>query len=295
MSTTVSIDKVLNQLRSKLGLGETPKNSNNNVIVKWYNTNVAKIGQGPWCEMTATWAMWNGGAKELKTGRAYTPWAVDDAQAGKLGSKWFSGTKGMRAGDQVYYDWNGSKDPNKVDHTGIVERIEGDGTFYVLEGNTVNNKLERMHRDKKYVVGYVRFDWAKIEPPLPKPPVTPTPAPESEKPNRDLTKRIQGMLKIRLDGQWGPDTDMRLDQMRTASRVHAGAGKLKDDDGRFNIPLVQRTIGTPADGIWGPKSQAALERWLKTLQTALGVEADGEWGPLTEAAYQKTRRQNNNK
>jgi hypothetical protein len=291
MSTSDSINKVLNQLRSKLGLGETPPNSNDNVIVQWYNANVAKIGKGPWCEMTATWAMWTGGAKAVKTGRAYTPWAVDDAQAGKLGSNWHKGVAGMRAGDQVYYDWDGGKDPDKVDHTGIVERIVGDGTFFVLEGNTAANKLQRMHRDKKFVAGYTRYNWAKLEPATPKP----TPAPESEKPDRNLTKRIQGLLKIRLDGQWGTDTDMRFDQMRTASRVHAGAGGLTDDDGRFNIPLVQRTIGTPADGVWGPLSQVRLERWLKTLQVALGVEADGQWGPKTESAYQVARRQNLNK
>lgn len=292
MATSDSINKVLSQLRSKLGLGETPANSNDNVIVEWYNKNVSKIGKGPWCEMTATWAMWTGGAKELKTGRAYTPWAVDDAQAGKLGSSWHSGVKGMRAGDQVYYDWDGGKDPDKVDHTGIVERIVGDGTFYVLEGNTAANKLQRMHRDAKFVAGYTRYNWGKLQPAAPKPaPETDT----SSKPDRNLTKRIQGLLKIRLDGQWGSDTDMRADQMRTASRVHAGAGGLKDDDGRFNIPLVQRTIGTPADGIWGPLSQGRLERWLKTFQTALGVEADGEWGPKTEAAYQAARKQNLNK
>lgn len=295
MSTTVSITKVLDQLRSKLGLGETPKGSNNNLIVKWYNANVAKIGQGPWCEMTATWAMWNAGAKALKTGRAYTPWAVDDAQDGKLGSSWHNGTAGMRAGDQVYYDWDGGKSPEKVDHTGIVERIVGDGTFYVLEGNTVNNKLERMHRDKKFVAGYTRYDWANLEPAAPKPQPEPENPVVAERPDRNLTKRIQGLLKIRLDGQWGSDTDMRADQMRTASRVHAGVNGLKDDDGRFNIPLVQRTIGTPADGEWGPLSQKRLVSWLKSFQIALGVKADGQWGPTTESAYQAARRQNLNK
>lgn len=295
MTATEHINEVLTQFRSKLGLGEKPANSNNNVIVQWYNKNVAKIGQGPWCEMTATWAMWTGGAKILKTGRAYTPWAVDDAQEGKLGSSWHAGVKGMKAGDQVYYDWDGGKDPDRVDHTGIVEKIVGDGTFYVLEGNTAANKLQRMHRDSKFVAGYTRYDWAQLEPPAPKP----TPQPENpvvkERPDRNLTKRVQGLLKIRLDGQWGKDTDMRADQMRTASRVHAGVGGLKDDDGRFNIPLVQRTIGADPDGIWGPLSQTRLERWLKTLQIALGVEADGQWGPKTEAAYQAARRQNLNK
>jgi hypothetical protein len=164
------ITKVLDKLRGSLGTGESPPGSNHNFITVWYNANVDKIGDGPWCEETNTWAMWSGGVKSLKVGRAYTVYACEDAVKGANGSSWHWGTAGMRAGDQVYYDWAGGKGNVKtVDHTGTVEKIVGDGTFYVLEGNT-SNMLKRMHRDGKYVVGYVRFNWAKLATSEPTPP-----------------------------------------------------------------------------------------------------------------------------
>lgn len=171
MSTQAQlITKVLDKLRGSLGIGESPDGSNHNFITVWYNANVDKIGDGPWCEETNTWAMWSGGVKSLKVGRAYTVYACEDAVKGANGSSWHWGTAGMRAGDQVYYDWAGGKGNVKtVDHTGTVEKIVGDGTFYVLEGNT-SNMLKRMHRDGKYVVGYVRFDWAKLATSEPTPP-----------------------------------------------------------------------------------------------------------------------------
>src|SRR5689334_22585035 len=98
--------------------------------------------------MTNTWSCWTGGAKRIKTARAYTVWAAQDAQAGKLKSSWHWGVKRMRKGDQVYFDWkrpttSDKKNEGRVDHTATVEKINGNGTFYSLEGNTANNKLER--------------------------------------------------------------------------------------------------------------------------------------------------------
>jgi hypothetical protein len=61
---------------------------------------------------------------------------------------------------------------------------------------------------------------------------------------------------------------------------------------------VQRAIGVPADGIWGPVTQAAIDRMqartymhygvdkpaVRRLQLVLGVPVDGLWGPWTNSA-----------
>lgn len=235
-----AISKVLNRLRSKLGTGENPAGSNHNFITEWYNANVDKIGDGAWCEMTNTWSMWTGGAKKLKTGRAYTVWAAQDAQKKKNGSSWHWGTKGMRAGDEVYYDWDGHKgEESYVDHTGTVEKILGGGQFYVLEGNK-GDKLVRVLRDAKYVVGYVRFDWAQLvtkTPTKPSPSPRPTPTPVTE--------------HIAVDGQLGPET----------------------------ISRWQHIMGTPVDGVIStPKSDlvVAVQRRLKaTVDHRLEVDGSG--------------------
>lgn len=161
-SSVQYIKKVLDRPRAHLGLGESPPGSNSNFIVDWYNEVVSRIGNGSWCEMTVTWELWTGGAKILKRGRAYCPWGAQDAANGVNGSSWHWGTSGMRAGDQVYYNWSARKGSvNYCEHTGIVEYIHGNGTFDVLEGNT-DDRLLRRTRDGHYVVGYVRFAWDRL-------------------------------------------------------------------------------------------------------------------------------------
>jgi hypothetical protein len=286
------VENVLNRLRSALGTSEHPPGSNYNFIVQWYNDNVDKIGRGAWCEMTNTWAMWTGGVKSLKNGRAYTVWAAQDAQKGINGSSWHWGTKGMQAGDQVYYNWDGRKAVELVDHTGTAEKIVGNGTFYVLEGNT-GDMLKRKLRDSKYVVGYVRFNWESLvtivpgPSPIPKPPLSGKPTP-----NRAKTLRVQDALEVTKDGEWGSKTDARATRLRAAARAHAGYPK--NTPWTFNIRDVQDVIDTRIDGVWGPNSQAALVKWIKYMQAILGVEIDGKWGPATDNAFLKLRAQNLN-
>lgn len=287
-----SIDRVLNRLRGELGLGETPPGSNRNFITEWYNKEVDKIGHGPWCEMTITWAMWTGGAKELKKGRAYTVWAAGDGVDGINGSSWHWGTKGMRAGDQVYFDWKGGRGKTSiVDHTGMVEKVFADGTFYVLEGNTSANKLQRMRRDKKYIVGYTRFDWDRLST-KEKPPATSKPKPNKSDADPALVKTIQRLLKVTPDGKWGKDTDEAATLMRTAAR--ATVGWPKRVPANYNKKAVQKIVGTTTDGVWGPRSQASTSMWVKTFQHILGLTADGEWGPATDNKYLAVRKKNFN-
>jgi hypothetical protein len=197
---------VLNRLRSAIGTGETPPNSNNNFIVEWYNDNVERIGRGPWCQMTVTWAFFTALVVQLIKGRAYTVWAAQDFVANYLGGTWHWGTAGMRAGDIVYFDWSGRKgNIGLVDHVGTVERIVGDGTFYTLEGNNNANQLDRMHRDGKYVVGYGRPDWSRV--PQPKPAVPPYPY----ELHRGALNRYVGQLQARLNAVMTPNPHLAVD------------------------------------------------------------------------------------
>jgi len=294
MTTKIqAITAVIARLLGARGTKEEPPGSNHNFITVWYNNNVAKIGDGAWCEMTATWAMWTGGAKILKKGRAYTVYAAGDAQRGENGSSWQWGTKGMRRGDQVYYDWSGKKGSiSVIDHTGIVEKIVGNGTFYVLEGNTGDGELMRVLRDGKYVVGYTRFAWDRLvtDEPAPTPP-KPDPSPKPT-PSPAFVKKLQKLLEVDVDGQWGKFTDVRAQRMRTAARCKAGYPK--NIRKPFSVINVQLIIDTPADGIWGPKSQAKLVAWIKDFQRIAGLTVDGQWGPKTDNAYVAARKRNLN-
>jgi peptidoglycan hydrolase-like protein with peptidoglycan-binding domain len=43
---------------------------------------------------------------------------------------------------------------------------------------------------------------------------------------------------------------------------------------------IQTIVGVPADGVFGPQTEAAVRQWQSNLQ----LTADGVWGPLTEEA-----------
>lgn len=279
---TEHIKAVLKVLKSNLGLGENPPGSNYNKIVAWYNKNVDKIGPGAWCEMTNTYGMWVGGAKSLKKGRAYTVWACQDAQKGTNGSSWHYGTKGMKAGDQVYYDWDGRKgNVAYVDHTGTVEKVNGDGTFYVLEGNT-GDRLLRKLRDKKFVVGYVRFAWAKLagkklSPPSPStpssPPSTSTRLVIDGKLGPKTVSRWQQVMGTPVDGVISPVSDlvMAVQRKLRATVDHRlvidGVGIRQDGRRYETVGALQRYLKTPVDQVLSvPVSECvkAVQRRLNT-------------------------------
>jgi peptidoglycan hydrolase-like protein with peptidoglycan-binding domain len=46
------------------------------------------------------------------------------------------------------------------------------------------------------------------------------------------------------------------------------------------VRQIQTLVGVPADGIFGPRTEAAVRQWQSNLQ----LTADGVWGPLTEEA-----------
>jgi peptidoglycan hydrolase-like protein with peptidoglycan-binding domain len=46
------------------------------------------------------------------------------------------------------------------------------------------------------------------------------------------------------------------------------------------VSQIQTIVGVPADGIYGPQTEAAVRQWQSNLQ----LTADGVWGPLTEEA-----------
>lgn len=267
MSTqTQLIYDVLRRLQAKLGTGESPAGSNHNFITVWYNDNVDRIGNGAWCEMTNTWAMWTGGAKKLKKGRAYTVYSAQDAQKGINGSSWHWGTKGMKAGDEVYYDWAGAKgDEGAVDHTGTVEKIHGDGTFYVLEGNK-GDKLVRVHRDSKYVVGYIRFAWSHISS-TPPPSPTPHPSPAPHPTPTPTTTHLE------VDGELGPKTITRWQQIMKTTV-----------DGKISFPselvaAVQRHLKATVDHRllvdgWGIEQDGHSYKTVGALQRYLGSPVD---------------------
>ena len=101
-------------------------------------------------------------------------------------------------------------------------------------------------------------------------------------------KRWQRRHGLVADGIVGPQTRSAmglgagpvLKRKRSGSRTRRGsAGRAHRSHRGGGVRSLQRRIGVPADGIFGPGTEAALKRW----QAAHGLAPDGVAGPQTRA------------
>jgi hypothetical protein len=151
------------QARATLGLGESPAGSNHNKITAWYNANIARIGDGAWCDQAVTyWAARSDNLDAIGAGRgvgyAYTVWHAEKFQQR---GRWHPGSAGIKPGDVVFFDWTGSRRIGAIDHVGVVEHVSG-GLIYTIEGNK-GDRCVRVARDGTYIVGYGRPAYTKAE------------------------------------------------------------------------------------------------------------------------------------
>lgn len=83
----------------------------------------------------------------------------------------------------------------------------------------------------------------------------------------------------------GSHTAMVLDTGEKAgTRGTAGSGK---DSSLKTVIGIQRWLGVTADGVYGPKSRAAL---IKKAQSAIGTKADGIFGVKSRACWRTLRK-----
>lgn len=134
--------------RGLLGVREHPMGSNHAPpVTDEYGLDAA------WCDMSITYEANHSDNLDAVGGRfAYVP---AHAQWFRSQGRFHAGTSGMQPGDVVFYNWSGRKGTTECDHVGLCERVLGDGTFYVLEGNH-DDQFERVHRDATYISGYGR-------------------------------------------------------------------------------------------------------------------------------------------
>jgi hypothetical protein len=102
----------------------------------------------PWCAMFVSWVGEKAGMRSTVGSDAYT---VAYAQWFKDNHHWGTTPK---QGAVVFYDWNGGKSVDGIDHVGLVKKDNGDGTITTIEGNTGNGIVEQRVRPQTDVVGY---------------------------------------------------------------------------------------------------------------------------------------------
>jgi hypothetical protein len=167
-----ALENMVNAMIACIGAAEH-NGDNVNFITNWYGEN----GQ-PWCDMTVTYAAYHSNNQAAVCFNRKRDYTVDHAQAFKDHGQWHTDTAGIRRGDIVFFDWNGSNSISAIDHVGIVESVSG-SDVHTIEGN-IDNVCKRMVRHADTIVGYGRPAYAADATPTPpvQPNPDPTPAPK---------------------------------------------------------------------------------------------------------------------
>lgn len=107
-------------------------------------------------------------------------------------------------------------------------------------------------------------------------------------PSRPDCTSLQAAIRTGIDNLWGQDTDKHATALIEAT---AFGGKSFP----YGILFAQGVVGTLQDGVWGPKSEAAISRTVLAAQKALlemkfdPKGLDSIWGPNTDRAYRAAR------
>lgn len=232
------LEAMISSMEKKLGTGEP------NAIQDWYRQRNGPLyaGNFPWCDATITWAaVDSGNYNEVCFGM---DWAYTVAHAARfaLAGQWtpmVNGVQGsgIRRGDIVFFDWDGSSSIGAIDHVGIVTGISG-STVLTIEGNTAN-VCARRTRTVHDIAGFGR-------PKYKTPPAKTLP-----------TVSLKHVLAAQTADSNGAQGSAKY---RTEGRLVENALKAKG-------LLAARWV----DGSLGTKTEAAYSEWQKAYSAKHGL------------------------
>jgi hypothetical protein len=240
------LEDMIRQAERSLGVTGRP-----NPITRWYaSRNGAGFAAGAWCNQSVTyWANHSGNAAAVCFNRdyAYTVW---HAERFRKEGQWHVDVAGIRRGDIVFFDWNGSNRIGAIDHIGVVTGVRGH-VVYTIEGNT-SDACRRRARYAATIVGYGRPAYAGA----------------------------QATVNRAAVSQAADTAPPGIPVLKQGS-----AGVLVKQLQRC-LNKVQRS-GLATDGAYGPKTAGAVRTFQRR---AGGLVADGEYGPKTAGKLDVARK-----
>jgi len=197
-----------------------------------------------WCNMgTTEWARGSGNfASGYTWGKdyAYTVW---NAQEGQRRGRWVFGTKGIRRGDLIFFDWDGSRSIARIDHVGVVEKVLANGRIQTIEGNT-GDVCARRVRSGAVITGYVRPEYDGVSAPI-----------------------------------TGGGGYQGYEAYNASAK--AGARVLRQYSNGADVKVVQKAVGASQDGAYGPDTVKAVKAYQKRHKLADdGVVGPDTWAKI---------------
>jgi CHAP domain-containing protein len=163
----VKATDVINLAEQQVGIAETNGHGGGTKFQNWYagsdfaKKTAARDGATPtaykdaaWCAMFITWLGDNLNFNDQIGGDAYTVTMAT----------WFNHHNRFghtpKPGAIVFYDWNGGKTINGIDHVGLVTKVNTDGTINTIEGN-ISDSVVKKTRTLDKVTGFGYPDYGK--------------------------------------------------------------------------------------------------------------------------------------
>ncbi|MEU2740210.1 CHAP domain-containing protein [Streptomyces sp. NPDC007095] len=136
----MSLEGMVTAVERWIGTGEP------NEIQSWYRqrNGAAYVGNFAWCDATITRAAVEAGEYDAVCFGVDFAYTVAHAARFKAAGQWHAMTNGIKAsgirrGDIIFFDWDGSSEIGKIDHVGIVTGVSVDFKYvYTIEGNSLN-------------------------------------------------------------------------------------------------------------------------------------------------------------
>jgi surface antigen len=164
---SVKAEDVIKLAEKQVGIGETNGAGGGTKFQDWYaDTNraqqtVERDGGTPAAYKDAAWCVmflsWVGNQLDFNDQIGEDAWTIAHANWFKERGRWGTTPK---PGAVVYFDWDGGKSIDGIDHVGLVTKVNDDGTVNTVEGNISDAVVSKVRSTDK-VVGYGYPDYAK--------------------------------------------------------------------------------------------------------------------------------------
>lgn len=142
--------------KNEIGVKESPPDSNKVKYNKWYYGKDVSGAAYPWCCAFISWLFYKANAQKLLCGGSKVTYCPNVESYARKNGQWYTVGK---VGDLVLFDFSLK---GIAGHIGIVEKVNADGTYTTIEGNTsagnnVNGgQVQRRTRNNSVIRGFYR-------------------------------------------------------------------------------------------------------------------------------------------
>ena len=156
----MTAQKIIKMAASQIGIKEQPANSNKVKYNTEYYGREVSGSDYPWCCAFIWWVFKHCDASALFYGGKKTAYCPTVENYYKQQGKWY---KSGKPGDMVLFDFSGK---GIAGHIGIVEKVNSDGSYTTIEGNTGSGNdanggaVMRRTRYKSSIRGFARPDYS---------------------------------------------------------------------------------------------------------------------------------------